>query len=153
MIGGSFERSLLCDIRVASENAKMRLPEVMHGVLPDTGGTARLVQMAGHGLVADLVLTGRIMTAQEALQHGIVSRVVPDDALDDTVLEMAQAIAKAPSFTVKMFRRNLSRMVDPLVHRSMQDEAVTQSMVFQSHDYAEMKAARSEEREPKYRGR
>ena len=60
---------------------------------------------------------------------------------------------QAPAFTVKMFRRNLSRMVDPLVHSSMQDEAVTQSMVFQSHDYSEMKAARSEEREPKYRGR
>ncbi|MBW2267032.1 MAG: enoyl-CoA hydratase/isomerase family protein [Deltaproteobacteria bacterium] len=153
VIGGSFERSLLCDIRVAGESAKMRLPEVMHGVLPDTGGTARLVQMAGHGLVADLALTGRIMPAAEALAHGIVSRVVADDALDETVLEMARAIAKAPPFTVKMFRRNLSRMVDPLVHSSMRDEAVTQSMVFQSHDYAEMRAARADEREPEYRGR
>lgn len=152
VIGGSFERALLCDIRVAAESAKLRLPEVAHGVLPDTGGTARLVQMAGHGLVADLALTGRVMTAGEALQHGIVSRVVADDALDDTVLEMAHAIAEAPAFTVKMFRRNLSRMVDPLVKRTIQEEAVTQSLVFQSHDYGEMKAARAEKREPKYRG-
>ena len=153
VIGGSFERSLLCDIRVAGESARMRLPEVMHGVLPDTGGTARLAQMVGHGVTADLVLTGRVMGAQEAFQHGIVSRVVPDEALDDTMLEMAHAIAKAPAFTVKMARRNLSRMVDPLVHDSMREEAVTQSMVFQSRDYAEMKAARAEEREPKYERR
>lgn len=153
VIGGSFERSLLCDMRIASETAKMRLPEVLHGVLPDTGGTARLVQMAGHGLVADLVFSGRIMDAQEALQHGIVSRVVADDALDDTVMEIAQTIARSPRFTVQMYRRNLRRMVDPLVHQTMQEEAVTQSMVFQSHDYSEMKAARGEEREPKYRGR
>ena len=153
VIGGSFERSLLCDVRVAGEGARMRLPEVIHGVLPDTGGTARLVQMAGHGLAADLALTGRIMTADEALRHGVVSRVVPDDQLDETCLEMAHQIAKAPAFTVTMFRRNLARMVDPPVQESMRQEAITQSLVFQSHDYAEMKAARTEEREPKYRGR
>jgi enoyl-CoA hydratase/carnithine racemase len=153
VIGGSFERSLLCDLRVAGESAKMRLPEVLHGVVPDTGGTARLFQMVGHGVAADLALTGRIMTAEEALQHGIVSRVVPDEKLDETVLEMAHQIARAPAFTVKMFRRTLARMGNPLVQRSISEEALTQSMVFASYDYAEMKRARAEEREPKYRGR
>ncbi len=153
VIGGSFERSLLCDMRIAGESARMRLPEVLHGVVPDTGGTARLFQMVGHGLVADLALTGRIMTAEEAFQHGVVSRVVPDEKLDETVLEVAHAIAKAPAFTVKMFRRTLSRMGDPLVKRSIQEEALTLSLVFGSYDYREMKAARAEEREPKYRGR
>lgn len=153
VIGGSFERSLLCDMRIAGESAKMRLPEVLHGVVPDTGGTARLVQMAGHGLAADLALTGRVMDAQEALRHGIVSRVVPDRELDQRVLEIAHQIAEAPAFTVKMFRRSLGRMTDPMVKASIQDEAITQSMVFASHDYAEMKAARAEQREPKYRGR
>jgi enoyl-CoA hydratase/carnithine racemase len=153
VIGGSFERALLCDMRIAGESARMRLPEVLHGVVPDTGGTARLVQMAGHGLAADLALTGRIMDAEEALRHGIVSRVVPDDELDERVLEIAHQIARAPAFTVKMFRRTLGRMVDPMVKASIQEEAITQSMVFASHDYAEMKAARAEEREPKYRCR
>ena len=100
MIGGSFERALLCDLRIAGESARMRLPEVLHGVVPDSGGTARLFQMAGHGLVADLALTGRIMDANEALSHGVVSRVVPDDKLDETCLEIAHAISKAPAFTV-----------------------------------------------------
>jgi len=153
VIGGSFERALLCDIRVAGESARMRLPEILHGVVPDSGGTARLLQMAGHGLAADLALTGRVMGAEEALRHGIVSRVVPDAELDDTVLGMARAIAAAPEFTVKMFLRTLRRLANPLVQQSLAEEALTQSMVFASSDYAEFKAARAEKREPKYRGR
>lgn len=153
VIGGSFERALLCDVRVAGESARMRLPEVQHGVTLDSGGTARLVQMAGHGLVADLALTGRVMDAEEALRHGVVSRVVPDDQLDETVMEMARAIAASPAFTVRMFLRTLRGLANPAVLASLQEEALTQSMVFASGDYAEMKAARAEEREPRYRGR
>ncbi len=153
VIGGSFERALLCDMRIAGESAKMMLPEVRHGVVPDSGGTARLFQMAGHGLVADLALTGRPMDAEEALRHGVVSRVVPDDELDQTALEIAHHVAAHSTFTVKMFLRTLDRMADPLVKSSMQEEALTQSMVFASDDYAEMKDAREAGREPKYRGR
>ena len=152
VIGGSFERALLCDMRIAGESARMRLPEVVHGVVPDTGGTARLFQMAGHGLAADLALTGRVLDAEEALRHGVVSRVVPDDELDAVALEVAHQIAKAPAFTVKMLRRTLAGLANPVVQQSIADEAITQSMTFASHDYAEMKAARAEQREPKYRG-
>jgi enoyl-CoA hydratase/carnithine racemase len=153
VIGGSFERALLCDLRVAGESARMRLPEILHGVVPDSGGTARLFQMAGHGIAADLALTGRILDADEALRHGIVSRVVPDDQLDATCLEMAHAIAKHSAFAVKMFRRTLARMADPIVKASIQEEAITQTLVQASDDYAEMKAARAEERDPVYRRR
>jgi enoyl-CoA hydratase/carnithine racemase len=153
VIGGSFERALLCDLRIAGESARMRLPEVLHGVVPDSGGTARLFQMAGHGLAADLALTGRVMDAGEALRHGVVSRVVPDEALDETALEIARQIASLPAFAVKMFRRTLSRLANPAVQRSIAEEALTQSLVFGSSDYREMKAARAEERAPVYRGR
>jgi enoyl-CoA hydratase/carnithine racemase len=153
VIGGSFERALLCDLRVAGESAKMMLPEVRHGVVPDSGGTARLFQIAGHGLAADLALTGRVMDAEEALRHGVVSRVVPDAELDETCLAMAHEIAKQPAFAVKMFRRTLARMANPLVQASIQEEAITQVLTQASDDYAEMKAARSEGRDPSYRGR
>ena len=76
-IGGSFQRALLCDIRIAAEGARFMLPEVGHGVIPDTGGVGRLFQICGHGVASDMVLTGRVMSAEEALGHGIVSRVVP----------------------------------------------------------------------------
>jgi enoyl-CoA hydratase/carnithine racemase len=153
VIGGSLERALLCDVRIASESARLRLPEILHGVLPDSGGTARLFQMAGHGLVADLALTGRELGAEEALRHGIVSRVVPEEALDETALEMARAIAATPEFTVQQFLRTLRRMANPLVLQSMEEEAIAQAAVFASEDYDEFKAARAEKREPRYRGR
>jgi len=153
VIGGSFERALLCDLRVAGESAKMMLPEVRHGVVPDSGGTARLFQIAGHGLAADLALTGRVMDAGEALRHGVVSRVVPDAKLDDTCLAIAQEIASRSAFAVKMFRRTLARLANPLVQASLQEEAVGQTLVQASDDYAEFKAARSEGREPVWRRR
>lgn len=153
VIGGSFERALLCDLRIAGESAKMMLPEIRHGVVPDSGGTARLFQMAGHGLAADLALTGRVMDAEEALRHGIVSRVVPDAELDETALAVARDIAAMPAFTVKMFRRTLARLANPVVQASIQEEAVTQVLTQASDDYAEFKAARAESREPVYRRR
>ncbi len=153
VIGGSFERALLADLRIAAESTRMRLPEIQHGVVPDSGGTARLFQMAGHGLVADLALTGRVMTADEALRHGVVSRVVPDDELDAAGLELCHEIASHPPFAVQMFRRTLGRMSRPLVERSMQEEAMGMTAIYETEDYVEMKQARSEEREPVYRGR
>src|SRR5919205_3020222 len=72
VMGGSFQRALLCDIRVAAEGTRFRLPEVTYGVIPDTGGVGVLYEMCGHGLVSDMVLTGRILSASEALAHGIV---------------------------------------------------------------------------------
>ncbi|MDA8341585.1 MAG: enoyl-CoA hydratase/isomerase family protein, partial [Actinomycetota bacterium] len=153
VVGGAFERALLCDLRIAGENARMMLPEVGHGVIPDSGGVARLFQMAGHGLAADLALTGRSMDAHEARMHGIVSRVVPDADLAGTVRAVAEKIAAAPAFTVKMARRTLSHLGAAEVQRSIAEEALAQSMVFASSDYAAMKAARREGREPTYRRR
>ena len=153
VIGGSFERALLADIRIAGESAKMMLPEIKHGVVPDSGGTARLFQIAGHGLVSDLALTGRTMDAVEALRHGIVSRVVPDAELEAASRALCQEIASHPPFAIRMFRRTLSRMANPLVQHSMQEEAMGQSAIYETSDYAEMKKARLEGRDPRYRGR
>ncbi len=153
VIGGSFERALCCDLRIASEDTRFMLPEVVHGVIPDSGGMARLFQICGHGVAMDLILTGRTMDAEEALRHGVISRVVPGDKLEDSAREMAKKIAEAPAFTVKMARRNMGLIADGAVLRSIDEEAATQSLVFASSDYAEMKAARAEKREPKYRRR
>src|SRR4029453_2887707 len=76
-IGGSFQRALLCDLRVAAEGARFMLPETKYGVIPDTGGVGVLFQMCGHGVASDMVLTGRALTAEEALHPGIGSRGVP----------------------------------------------------------------------------
>ena len=151
-LGGSFQRALLCDIRIASDDARFMLPEVGHGVIPDTGGVSVLYEMCGHGLVSDMVLTGRRLSAQEALTHGIVSRVVTRDELDDTAMEMAQRIASSSAVAVKMARRVIGHLARPAVRASMEDELIFQTFVNRSDDMAEMRAARAEDREPRYRG-
>jgi enoyl-CoA hydratase len=151
-IGGSFQRALLCDIRVAAEGARFMLPELTHGVIPDTGGVGVLYEMCGHGVVSDLVLTGRAMTASEALAHGVVSRVVPADQLDATVREMADAIAAKPRVAVNMARRIIRNLYEPQIRSSMSDELIGQTFINKSSDYAELRAARAEDRAPQYTG-
>jgi enoyl-CoA hydratase/carnithine racemase len=151
-IGASFQRALLCDIRIATETARFRLPEVGHGVIPDTGGVARLFQMCGHGVAADMVLTGRVMGADEALGHGVVSRVVPPDRLDEEVRAVAEQIARSPAVTVRAARRILGHLSVPEVVTSMDEEMIAQTFIARSDDMAEMRAARIEGRPPVFRG-
>jgi enoyl-CoA hydratase/carnithine racemase len=152
VMGGSFQRALLCDIRVASDDARFRLPETTYGVIPDTGGVGVLHQICGPGLVSDMVLTGRVLSADEALTHGIVSRVVPGDELDATVREIAEQIAKAPAVTIKMAREVIRHLSVPQIRTSMADEMIYQTFISRSDDMAEMRAARADEREPRYTG-
>ena len=151
-IGASFQRALICDIRVAAEGARMMLPELNYGVIPDTGGMGRLYQICGHGVVSDMVLTGRPMPADEALHHGVVSRVVPEAELDATVREMAEKIAAAPAVTVKMARRVIRHLSEAGLRSSMEDELIYQTFISRSDDMAELRQARSEGRTPHYTG-
>jgi enoyl-CoA hydratase/carnithine racemase len=111
-----------------------------------------LYQMAGHGLVSDMVLTGRRLSAEEALAHGIVSRVVPREELDATAREMAEKIAASPAVTVKLARRVISHLARPEQRSSMEDELIYQTFINKSEDMAELRAARAEGRDPVYRG-
>jgi enoyl-CoA hydratase/carnithine racemase len=151
-IGGSFQRALLCDMRIAAEGTQFRLPEVGYGVIPDTGGMGRLYQICGTGVASDLIFTGRPMSADEALTHGIVSRVVPAEALDETAWNIAAKIASAPTVTIKMARRVLNRLSEPSVRSSMGDELIFQTFIAKSSDFAEFKAAQREGRNPDYSG-
>ena len=150
-IGGMWERAMLCDVRICSDDARFRLPELAHGLIPDSGGTARLFQMCGHGLVSDLVLTSRVLDAGEALRHGIVSRVVERDRLDDEAMEMARAVAALPPLAVRAWRQNLLDLAQPMVTKSLHDELLGQMLVYTSEDFAEFKAARAAGRPPAYR--
>jgi enoyl-CoA hydratase/carnithine racemase len=152
VMGGSFQRTLLCDIRIAAEGTRFRLPETTFGVIPDTGGVAILHQMCGPGLVSDMVLTGRVLQADEALAHGIVSRVVPSTDLDATAMEMARQIAQAPAVAVKMAREVIRHLSIPAVRASMADEMIYQTFINRSDDFAEFRSARAEDRAPRYSG-
>jgi enoyl-CoA hydratase/carnithine racemase len=152
VMGGSFQRALLCDVRIAAHGTRFRLPEVTYGVIPDTGGVGVLYEMCGHGVVSDMVLTGRVLSAEEALAHGVVSRLVADDELDTTVREMAEQIASSPAVTVKMAREVIKHLALPQLRTSMADEMIYQTFINRSDDMTEMRAARGEDRPPRYTG-
>jgi enoyl-CoA hydratase/carnithine racemase len=151
-IGGTFQRTLLCDVRIAAEGARFMLPELTHGVIPDTGGIACLFQMCGHGVVSDMVFTGRPLEAEEALRHGVISRIVPRDKLDETAREMAMKIAASPPLSVKLVRRIIRNLHEPGVRASMGDELLAQTVLNKSEDFTEFRNARAEGRAPQFPG-
>src|SRR6266851_3829419 len=99
-----------------------------------------------------MVLTGRVLSAEEALTHGIVSRVVAFDEVEATAHEMAEQIAAAPAVTVKMAREVIRHLGVPPVRASMNEEMIYQTFINRSDDFAELRAAGAEERPPKYTG-
>ncbi len=92
-LGGGLELALACDIRVASEKAKLGLPEVKLGIIPGTGGPQRLSRLVGRGLTLEMILTGEPITAVEAHRIGLVNRVVPDGEVLKAAEEIAHKIA------------------------------------------------------------
>lgn len=142
VIGGMFERALLCDLRIAATDARMMLPEVRHGVIPDSAGVARLFQMAGHGLATDLALTGRVLDAEEALRHGVVSRIVEPGDLDDTVLAMAREIADRPRLAVRMALSTIRGLATPAIDATLEHEILAQTAVMASDEYKAARDAR-----------
>ena len=152
-LGGSFERALLCDLRIAADDTRMALPEVGHGVIPDSAGVARLFQMAGHGLATDLALTGRVIDAAEALQHGLISRIVPAADLDDAAMALAQTIAERSPLAVRFALNTIRGLGVPTIERTLHEEKLAQVAIFASEDYAEGIAARTDGRAPTFNGR
>lgn len=95
-IGAGFEIALACDVRIASNKAVFAMPQLQMGIVPDVGGTSRLGRAAGAAFAKDIILTGRVIGAEEALAHGIVSRVVPHDELPAVLDDIASTIAAIP---------------------------------------------------------
>ncbi|MBE7176671.1 MAG: enoyl-CoA hydratase/isomerase family protein [Mucilaginibacter polytrichastri] len=87
-LGGGLELALACHVRIASEHAKLGLPEVSLGLIPGYGGTQRLAQLAGKGKALEMILTAEHITAEDALRHGIVNRVVPPEKLLVSAIEL-----------------------------------------------------------------
>ena len=104
-LGGGTELALSCDIRIASDRANFGQPEINLGLIPGGGGTQRLCRLIGYGKAMEMVITGEMVSAQEALKIGLANKVVAPDELEDYTMDMAQNIARKSPYTVKVAKR------------------------------------------------
>jgi enoyl-CoA hydratase len=151
-LGGGCEMALACDIRLASDNATLGQPEVVLGVVPGFGGTQRLTRLVGPGIASELILTGRRVSAGEALRLGLVNAVYPPVELLPKAREMAQAIAAAGPLAVAVARRLIAHALDTDLASGLAREAENFALLFDSHDQKEGMRAFTEKRVAEFRG-
>jgi enoyl-CoA hydratase/carnithine racemase len=147
------ELALMADIRVASERARFGELFVKRGVCCDVAGLARLAGLVGRETAAELLFTGRVVDAASAKEMGVVSRVVPHEALMPTALALAREIAANPPLAVQRLKAGLRRALDPDWQELGRWVSATLGELFQTEDHHEGVAAFLEKREPKYVGR
>jgi len=128
-VGGGFELALYCDLIVAADDARFALPETGIGVIAGQGGTQRLAALAGRAIAADLILTGRDLSGREALAHGIAARSVPADAVLDTAVQIAKAIASRSSAAVAFAREVLFEASEGPLRQSLRIERLLAALV------------------------
>ena len=152
-VGWGMELAIMCDIRVASEKAKLGELFVKRGLCCDVPGIGRLAQLVGREMAAELLFTGRIIDAATAKDIGLVSRVVPHEELLPTALGLAQEIAANPPLAVQRLKAGLRLAVDPDWDELGRWVSSSLGELFQTEDHKEGVAAFLEKREPRYVGR
>ena len=149
--GGGHELALACDIRIASTNAQFALPETGLGIMPAAGGTQRLAKLVGLGRATEIVLTGRRVKADEALDMGLVTEVVEPDELLVTARETAQAIMAKGPLAIQLAKTVIRHGFDVDHQTGILLERLAQSVLYSSAEKAEGTTAFLEKRAPDFR--
>lgn len=150
--GGGFSLCLMCDIRIASEQAEFRAVWVSRGFIPDDGATFYLPKLIGLSRALTLMYTGNPVSAREAEKIGLVNEVVPHDELLMRATELARIIARGPSVAIELMKRTVySGIVDELESRLVL-ETYAQNICRQTEDHKEAIKAFLEKRKPVFRG-
>jgi enoyl-CoA hydratase len=150
-LGGGCELALACDIRYASANAKLGQPEVNLGIIPGWGGTQRLARVCGVGVAKELILTGRIVDAEEALRIGLVNAV--HDPVLDRARETAALLATKSPLALRVMKELANRALGGSHEANLDAEGETFGELFSSADAKEGLTAFVEKREPLFEGR
>ena len=149
-LGGGCEIALSCHLRIASDNAIFAQPEVKIGLLPGWGGTQRLPRIIGRGLANEIILTGRNVTAKEALDIGLVNRVVPQEELMNTCFDIANAILKNSPNAIAESIKLIRLAAGTKLKKGLSKEAKSFSELFETEETAEGLTAFVEKRPPKF---
>ena len=152
-LGGGCELAMLCDLIVAAETAQFGQPEINLGVIPGAGGTQRLTRAVGKSVAMDMILTGRRISAQEALGFGLVSRVFPASSfLEDSLALAAEIAAKAP-VALRMAKESVNRAFEISLAEGILFERCAFNLLFSTEDQKEGMAAFVEQRKPSWQGK
>jgi enoyl-CoA hydratase len=152
-LGGGLELALCCDLRVASARARLGMPEVRLAVLPGSGGTQRLPRVVGPARAKELILTGRIISADEAERIGLVNRVVPAGEARKAAEAVAEEIAARGPLAVREAKRLIDAAMDLDLDAGLAAELDASERIFASEDMLEGANAFFGKRDPEYRGR
>ncbi len=152
-LGGGCELALACDIRFASTRAKLGQPEINLGIIPGWGGTQRLARATTLGFAKELIFTGRLVDADEALRRGLVDAVVEPEELLPRALETARLIASKSPVALAAAKAACNRALQGDHGANLAAEADTFSVLFESEDAKEGMTAFVEKREPRFTGR
>lgn len=151
--GGGMETVMMCDLRIAAENAKFALPEINAGVFPGNGGTQRLVQHTSICKAKEMIFFGEPIDAQTALNMGIVNKVVPGEELMETAKTWARKLAKKPPFALKMAKLAINAAWSCDYDTGLKFEADAWALTFGTEDQKEGMRAFIEKRKPAFKGR
>ena len=152
-LAGGLEMALCCDIRIAAENATFGLPEVTRAIIPGAGGTQRLPRAIGLAKAVELIITGGRIDAQAALQHGLVSQVLPLPELMPRAMELAELICQNGPLAVKAAKEAVYRGYNVTLEEGLALEAKLSTDIWLTEDSREGPTAFSQRRKPEYKGR
>ena len=152
-LGGGCELAMTCDIILASESAKFGQPEIAIGVIPGAGGTQRLTRAVGKYKAMEMVLTGSMITAEEAKQWGLVVKVVPNEYLIEEAKNLAKLIASKPPVAVRLAKEAVLKSFDTTIEGGLEFERKNFYMLFASEDQKEGMKAFIEKRKPEWKGK
>ena len=152
-LGGGCEVAMACDIRIASEKAKLSQPEVNLGVMPGAGGTQRLPRLVGKGKAMELVFTGDMIGAEEAKAIGLVNCVVPAESLLEEAKKMAKKILTKGPVAIAMAKRAIHQGLEMTLREGLKLEAKLFGELFETFDMREGVKAFLEKRAPHFEGR
>src|SRR5579862_2107911 len=133
-LGGGLEVALAADFRVAGESARLGQPEILLGIIPGAGGTQRLPRLIGPAKAKDLVFTGRMVHAAEALQLGLVDQVVPDESVYQAALDLVKQYANGPALALAAAKQAIDHGLDVDLATALEIERVQFAALFGTED-------------------
>ncbi len=152
-LGGGCELSMTCDMIVAAESAKFSQPEIKLGVIPGAGGTQRLTRAVGKAKAMEMVLTGKMYSAKEMFEAGLVNRVAPDEIYLDEAEALAKEIASMPTIAVQLAKESILKSFDTTIEGGLEFERKAFYLLFASEDKKEGMSAFIEKRPPEWKGK